>query len=137
MTQPGRKSAAELEMNVLKLAASSPKPEPTPDILSPTEQALFKQLRAANAHVSDTDVPLLVCYCQAVTQCHKLGKQDRVSDWDRAVRVTMALATKLKLTPQADRRVDRTGGTGVTWQQLAELNGEPVRPWESGDEDEA
>jgi hypothetical protein len=43
----------------------------------------------------------------------------------------------LKLTPQADRRVDRTGGTGVTWKQLAELNEEAAeqpRPWEDKDD---
>jgi hypothetical protein len=141
MTQPGRKSAAEVEMSVLKLATSSPKPLSIPDILTPAEQALFKQLRATNKHITDTDVPLLVCYCQAITQCHKLGKKGRVLDWERAVRVLMALSTKLKLTPQADRRVDRTGGCGVTWRQLeqqglTEFNEEiaPTKPWEDSDD---
>jgi hypothetical protein len=130
-------------MNALKQATSSPKPQPTPDVLTPVEKALFHQLRAANPHLTDTDTPLLVCYCQAVTQCHKLGKKGRVLDWERAVRVLMALGTKLKLTPQADRRVDRNGGVGVTWQQLAErgvrdldeLNADLVKPWEDTDEE--
>ena len=47
----------------------------------------------------------------------------------------MALATKLKLSPQSDRRVDRTGGVGVTWKQLEELNAETSPPWESTDEE--
>jgi hypothetical protein len=132
MTPPGRKSAALLEVNALKEAMSPKKPPPTPDILAPAEKALFHQLRAANPHLTDTDTSLLVCYCQAVTQTHRLGRGKDVMNWERAVRCLMALSTKLKLTPQADRRVDRTGGgggggCGVTWQQL-EQRGQ--KPWE-------
>jgi hypothetical protein len=138
MAKTGKKSAAEVEMTAFKLASSSPQPPPTPpEILSPEEQALFKQLRGANPHITESDVPMLVAYCQAISMTHRLGRGDDVLNWERAVRATMAIATKLKLTPQADRRVDRTGGTGVTWKQLAEINGEVVKPWESSDEDEA
>ena len=138
MAKTGKKSAAELEMTAFKLASSSPQPPPTPpEILSPEEQALFKQLRGANPHITESDVPMLVAYCQAISMTHRLGRGDDVLNWERAVRATMAIATKLKLTPQADRRVDRTGGVGVTWKQLAELNEEAAeqpRPWEDKDD---
>jgi hypothetical protein len=125
MTPPGRKSAALLEMNALKEATSPKKPPSTPDVLTPAEKALFHQLRGANPHLTDTDTSLLVCYCQAVTQTHRLGKGKDVMNWERAVRCLMALSTKLKLTPQADRRVDRNGsGCGLTWQQLSQ------KPWD-------
>ena len=138
MAKTGKKSAAELEMNAFKRATSSPQPTPTsPEILSTEEQALFKQLRGANPHITESDVPMLITYCQAISMTHRLGRGKDLLNWERAVRATMAIATKLKLTPQADRRVDRTGGVGVTWKQLAELNDEAVKPWESSDEDEA
>jgi hypothetical protein len=63
---------------------------------------------------------------------HRLGRGDDVINWERAARTTMAMATKLKLTPQADRRHER-GGHGVTWQQLADFNGKPLKPWEDSD----
>jgi hypothetical protein len=137
MTKTGKKSAAEVEMTAFKQATSSPQPPPTPsEILSTEERALFKQLRAANPHITDSDVPLLTAYIQAVSMTHRLGCGDDVLSWERAVRATMALATKLKLTPQADRRTQRNGGgVGLSWQQLAELNGEPARPWGNADED--
>ena len=138
MAKTGKKSAAELEMNAFKRATSSPQPTPTsPEILSTEEQALFKQLRGANPHITESDVPMLITYCQAISMTHRLGRGKDVLNWERAVRATMALATKLKLTPQADRRIQRNnGGIGIDWQQLAELNGEPAKPWESADGDE-
>jgi len=137
MTKPGRKSVAEVEVNAFKLATSSSQPPPTPpEILSSEEQALFKQLRAANPHITESDVPMLIAYVQAISMTHRLGCGDDVLNWERAVRATMALATKLKLTPQADRRIQRNGGgVGLSWQQLAELYGEPARPWGNADED--
>jgi hypothetical protein len=120
MAKTGEKSAAEVEMTAFKLATSSPQPE---------EQALFKQLRSSNPHITESDVPMLIAYCQAISMTHRLGCGDDVLNWERAVRATMALATKLKLTPQADRRIQRNGGgVGLSWQQLAELNGEPAQP---------
>ena len=113
--KPGRKSAAELEASVVKLASNAPRPRPTPpEILSTAEQSLFAELRAANKHLTATDVPMLTAYCQAITKTHRLGRSGKVADWERASRIMMALATKLKLSPQSDRRVDRTGGVGVT-----------------------
>jgi hypothetical protein len=56
---------------------------------------------------------MLVAYCQSISKVHKLGRGVNVADWEKATRVMMSLGTKLKLTPQADRRVDRTGGIGV------------------------
>jgi hypothetical protein len=137
MAKTGKKSAAELEMNAFKRATSSPQPTPTsPEILSTEEQALFKQLRGANPHITESDVPMLITYCQAISMTHRLGRGKDVLNWERAVRATMAIATKLKLTPQADRRSVRNGATtGISWQQLAEMNGEPAKPWEDTDED--
>jgi hypothetical protein len=135
-----RKSAAETEANVLRLASTGGPPKLTPpSILSTDEQSLFTQLRAANKHLTDTDTPMLVAYVQAVTQTHRLGKAKnlKVGDFERVARVMMSLAGKLKLCPSSDRRVDRTGGVGLHWQQLAEMNEEPVtrRPWDD-DSDE-
>jgi hypothetical protein len=122
--KPGRKSAAEVEMTAFKLATSPHQPAPTPpEILSPEERALFNQLRAANPHITESDVPMLAAYVQAISMTHRLGRGDDVLNWERAARAMMALGTKLKLTPQADRRVDRTGGIGVRgvpWREDAE-----------------
>jgi hypothetical protein len=135
MAKTGKKSRAELEMTAFKAATSPPEPPLTsPEILSPQEQALFLQLRSANPHITESDVPMLIAYCQAISMTHRLGRTDDVLNWERSVRATMALATKLKLTPQADRRHTR-GGVGLDWRQLAEINDEVVRqpkPWEDG-----
>ena len=133
--KPGRKSAAELEASVVELASTTARPKPTPpEILSTAEQDLFNQLRAANKHLTATDVPMLIAYCQSITQTHRLGRGKNVADWERATRVMMALGTKLKLTPQSDRRVDRTGGIGVTWRQLEEMNDDHDDEADSGDD---
>ena len=43
--KPGRKSAAEVEASVVKLASNAPRPRPTPpEILSTAEQSLFAEL---------------------------------------------------------------------------------------------
>jgi hypothetical protein len=137
MAKTGKKSAAEVEMNAFKQATSPPQPPPTPpEILSTEERALFKQLRAANPHITESDEPMLIAYVQAISMTHRLGCGGDVLNWERAVRATMALATKLKLTPQADRRSVRNGATtGISWQQLAEINGETAKPWEDLDEE--
>jgi hypothetical protein len=77
-------------------------------------------LRAANKHLTATDVPMLVAFCQAVSKTHRLGRSGKVADWERASRIMMALATKLKLSPQSEppRRSHRRH-----WHQLEATGG--------------
>jgi hypothetical protein len=131
----GRKSAAEVETRTLRLASSTDRPLTPPAILTAEERDLFDQLRTANRHLTATDIPMLTAYVQSISQAHRLGKgKGKVSDWERATRVMMALGTKLKLTPQADRRVDRggIGVRGVPWQD-ANSN---IPPWSDDKQEE-
>jgi hypothetical protein len=96
--KPGRKSAAELEVSVVKLASTGKRSKPTvPSTLSTSEQEIFLQVLRQNPHL-DADEPLLALYAQALAKAQKLAKGKDVAAWEKAARVAVVLATKLRAT---------------------------------------
>lgn len=97
--QRGRKSSAANVISLATTGASSRlKPPPS---LSTAESSLFVELALANVHLTISDVPILAAYAQAATKVLKLGRQKDVGQWEKVVRLTMALARTLRLTPQS------------------------------------
>jgi hypothetical protein len=97
--QPGRKSAAA---TVVKLAATGTASRLTPpSFLATGERLLFAEIASANPHLTVTDASVLAIYVQATAKTAKLGKKSDVSAWEKAARLTMALARSLRLTPQS------------------------------------
>jgi hypothetical protein len=92
--QPGRKSAASLE---LKLASNRTRPKPDPT-LQPQEQTIFNEVVAGNPHLLEGDGLLLSLYARALS---KAMRSRDVAGFERAARVALTIATKLRLTPQA------------------------------------
>jgi phage terminase small subunit len=103
-----RKPASHFE--VVPIEQALPLIEP-PAHLSGAEKALFHSIvqQSAAQNFTRNDAELLAAYVQA---CHLVAqsyasameKPDYVRDWERACRVMVTLATKLRLTPSA--RVD-------------------------------
>jgi hypothetical protein len=61
----------------------------------------FVQIAAANRHLTETDKTLVAAFVQAASLSTKLAKKADLAGWERATRVLMSRATKLRLTPQA------------------------------------
>jgi hypothetical protein len=102
MLQRGRKTAGKLSaVNV------NPAPLKPPSFLTTDEQHLFTEIVDAcdTRHFRVQDLPMLSSYVQACLLARAVVK--RAADdpgmlvaWEKAVRTQMALATKLRLTPQ-------------------------------------
>jgi hypothetical protein len=104
MRQRGRRSAEALAINV----SGAPTRLTAPSGLNAKERAQFEELvNAADPnHFRKGDTPLLVSLAQATLLAQKLGRDPtKVGEWEKATRVQMSLATKLRMTPQA--RFDR------------------------------
>ena len=132
MRQRGRKSAEALAINV-----SGEPPRLTPPAgLSPKERAAFVELvnAADPRHFRRSDVPMIVALVQATIKARELGRDpSKTQDWERASRVMMALATKLRLTPQCRTRpesIARMQQHEVTpWHEDESWEDEP-KPWD-------
>lgn len=99
MARPGRRSQAEL--NIVSLAPTAARPKLTaPEFLTTAERSLFTEIAAANAHLTTGDAMLLGLYVQGLTRVQKAKRTD-IAAWEKAVRVVLSLATKLRLTPQS------------------------------------
>jgi hypothetical protein len=99
MAQHGRKSAASLEITSLRLASGKPKPVP-PSTLTPQEKATFCQVLARNPHL-DADDPLVALYVLTLTKASKLSRGKHVGDFEKAARLAVTIATKLRITAQS------------------------------------
>ena len=134
MRQRGRKSAEALAINV-----SGEPPRLTPPAgLSPKERAAFVELvnAADPRHFRRSDVPMIVALVQATIKARELGRDpSKTQDWERASRVMMALATKLRLTPQCRTRPESiarmqqlgVGGTPLVLIGLTPAPGSPMK----------
>jgi P27 family predicted phage terminase small subunit len=95
------------------------RPRPPPD-LSDAEREIWAQLVGSLDlnHFAPSDLPLLVEYCTAVAQAREAARHlreegpvvgARVSPWvpyqEKSVRAVLALATRLRLSPQSRARV--------------------------------
>jgi phage terminase small subunit len=103
-----------------------------PSGLSEAERAVF--LRLVNAcdreHFTASDLPLLVAYCQAVSQHDRAAQairregdvvNGRPSPWivvqEKAVRAMTALSMRLRLSPQARREKAQLPQPATWWEQ--------------------
>src|SRR5947209_15388747 len=94
--QRGRKSIAS---NIVSIAGIGHRPTITPSRpLSKSEKQIFNVIIAGHQHLRAMDAPLLTTY---VAACAKMLMTKDVSDFEKLVRVALALGTKLRLTPQA------------------------------------
>lgn len=122
MTQRGRKSAAA-NLVVINVDGKPPKLTP-PAFLNEAERTLFLELIDATdtRHFRPTDTPLLVSYVQATLLARSTTHDpQKVATWEKAVRVQVSLATRLRLSPQS-----RTDPKTIGRQRM------PVgpKPWE-------
>jgi hypothetical protein len=102
MKQRGRKPASVVTFPVIE--APRPAIEP-PRSLRKSERVLFSELVASAGHLRPSDAPLLASYVQATLTSHRsAGDPSKLDTWDKATRLQMSLATKLRLTAQS--RVD-------------------------------
>lgn len=95
--------------------------------LKSAERKLFEEIANAVAakHFQPADTSLIVSYVQATLLAHSTaGKPLQVAVFEKACRLQMALATKLRLTPQS-RTDPKTQG------RMQPPNG-IKRPWEIG-----
>jgi hypothetical protein len=105
MRQRGRPSSVV----TFPIVDGSPSRLQPPASLRKAEAAIFAQVINACSphHFDERDLPLLISYVQATVMAHRMaGHPDKAAIWERATRLQMALATKLRITPQA--RMDRT-----------------------------
>jgi hypothetical protein len=138
MRQRGRRTAEALAINV----DGTPPRLTAPAGLNAKERALFEDLINAcdPKHFRASDTPLLVSMVQATLMVQKLARTpSKIQEWERAARVQMALATKLRLSPHS-----RTDPKTITRQQHYvgpapwDVTGGPTDPkYDSTDEDDA
>ena len=103
-----RRSAASL--SVVSIDAARVARLRPPSSLSKLERETFVELAAIASHLKPADVPTLASYAQCVVLCRKLGRNpDKADLWQKMVRVQMALARSLRMTPQS-RTDSRTAG---------------------------
>jgi len=109
MQQRGRLSASAL--NIVPIDASRSRPKLNPiGMLSKDERRVFDHVARENPHLKPADVPMLELYVMAHCRTVAANKRKDAEAWEREARVTMALGTKLRITPQATqdpRRVAR------------------------------
>ena len=74
---------------------------------------MWSEYPCAADHFRKSDLPMLCAYVQALLLTRKLIRTNAISDWEKASRVAMALATNLRLTVQS-----RIEPRGVGRQQI-------------------
>lgn len=109
MLQRGRKST----LNLVALDATSPRSRLTaPAILTKAEAKLFNETAISNPHLRPADTQLLAAYAQALAKGYRLARLSdaaAVASWEKVMRVTLSIATKLRLTSQAQVRPEYAG----------------------------
>ncbi len=97
--QRGRKSSTNV---VALLRPNGDPPRLTaPSSLTRAERDLFREIVTSTdaRHFIKADTPLLVSFVQATLMARR-AVRGPVDTWEKACRVQMALATKLRLSPQ-------------------------------------
>jgi hypothetical protein len=125
MRQRGRKTAETLV--ALAVNGKPPRLKP-PAGLSSLERELFIELVEAvePAHFISADLPLLISFIQTTLLVRSTANQpDQIAVWEKALKLQVSLATKLRLTPSS--RIDP--------KTLARQQRPPLpRPWEEDHE---
>ncbi len=104
MRQRGRPSS----VLTFPIVDGSPSRLQPPASLRKAERTVFVQVINACSphHFSEADLPLLISHAQAAAMAHRMaGHPDKAAIWERATRLQMSLATRLRITPQS--RMDR------------------------------
>ena len=102
MRQRGRKSADNLVTFPVIERRSRLDP---PRGLAKREREVFAELAAQAGHLKPCDAPLLGALVQSIILSRRLARDPaRVSEWERATRMQVALTRSLRMTPQS--RVD-------------------------------
>jgi hypothetical protein len=106
------------------------KPKPTLP-LTPEQRGIFDIVVDAHTHLVEGDGPLVTLYAISLAKAAKLAKGKDVAAFERAARVALATAVKLRCTPQSSidpvtagrRKADVARGR-PPWlpDELAELN---------------
>jgi hypothetical protein len=128
MRQRGKKTLEHLAA----LVANGDHPRLIPPaFLKSDERSLFEEIvgTVASTHFVPSDLPLLVSFVQWTVLARRMaGKPDQLETWEKATRVQMSLATKLRLTPQ----------TRIDPKTLARHQPSPYPPpWITRDDDRA
>jgi hypothetical protein len=112
MRQRGKVSVAAASMIALDRPPLFLQP---PASLNAKEAVLFSEIVTSCAadHFRKSDLPMLCAYVQASLLSRKLIRTNAINDWEKASRIAMALATKLRLTVQS-----RIEPRGVGRQQI-------------------
>jgi hypothetical protein len=101
MARPGRKSIASL--TTLRVDGALSRLEP-PAYLQAGERLLFNELIEACSpqHFRPSDMPLVVSYVQATLISRNAAHDpDKITLWEKAVRMQATLAVRLRLCPHA------------------------------------
>jgi hypothetical protein len=99
MRQRGKKSTAKLlTLNI----NNNERPHLTaPTGLNAKESALFLRIIDASSaeHFRQNEVELLVSYVQATLMVRDAARKHKIDEWEKAVRIQLALAMRLRLAP--------------------------------------
>jgi hypothetical protein len=104
MTQRGRKTPT----NVTPI--DDYRPPEAPASLDKLEAMFWDEIVAGNSkdHFRDSDMPLLEQYCRvAKTLIPESLAESDIAGYDKLVRLTMSLATKLRLCPSTRIRAEK------------------------------
>jgi hypothetical protein len=95
--KPGR--AGQFD-NILPLDDTGRRTQLSPLTPMPTDaQLVFDLVVRENGHLTQSDVPLVMGYALACMRV--FNARGNTAEWERACRVMMAYATKLRVSPQA------------------------------------
>ena len=111
MPKRGRPSASSLNVVPLGVPASRPKLSP-PSLLTKGERSLFAETTSTNPHLRAADAPLLAAYVQALSKTFRLARRSdpaSVAAWEKSARVSISLATKLRITAQSQVHPESAG----------------------------
>ena len=109
MKQRGRRSRASL--TVVPFVAAQVKLVP-PAGFTKAQNAMFAFLAANNKHLRPQDAIMLGMFVEGVTKAETLAKKndaEAVRSWEKAVRTSAMLATKLRISVQAQVAADAVG----------------------------
>jgi phage terminase small subunit len=82
-----------------------------PNWLEPDHKRLFVEIvtQCPVNHFSQADAELLASFCAATLLARYAMKNNKITEWEKAVRQQAILATKLRLTPSSRSKAERAG----------------------------
>jgi hypothetical protein len=121
-----RRSAASYAINTPGVPPPRLK---APSGLNTKEKVVFEAVISSTdpRHWRKSDVPLIVSFVQATLLAHRLGRTNRVKDWEAATRTLLAISTKLRLNPHSrsdPKSIARQKFTPLSAYEQMALDGE-------------